>query len=297
MKLNKHEAELWSQFERSGRPGVPVGGKQATPGNTTPGSTKTPKTPTYGDLTFDKPITQSPTPGNAGTPDLTNLLATMGGAASGKVTRDYYDPDTIGGNTGGNRSGGVGGNANQPYIDQLNSLYDQIMGRGPFRYDLNGDLLYRQMADQYTQLGYQAMRDATGAAAGLTGGYGNSYANQVGNQAYQQYLTQLSATIPEYYDRAYNAWLNEGDQLMQQYEMAMTHPQAVAALKPSYGGVRIPVDDEGDQQNAYTQGYQFTGGSGLDQKAFKEYFGANFDPLSGYYAALDEETKKKNQKK
>lgn len=130
-------------------------------------------------------------------------------------------------------TGGGGGNPNAPYLAQLNALYDQIMNRKPFQYDLNGDLLYRQMADQYTQLGQKAMRDATGTAAGLTGGYGNSYANQVGNQAYQQYLTALNQNIPELYDRAYQAYLNQGDQLMQQYQLAAAHPGNLAVLQPS----------------------------------------------------------------
>ena len=121
---------------------------------------------------------------------------------------------------------------NEPYVAQLNALYDQIMGRKPFQYDLNGDLLYRQMADQYTQLGQQAMRDSMGSAAALTGGYGNSYAQQVGNQAYQQYLTALNQSIPELYDRALNTYLAQGDQLMQRYEIAAAHPGYLEAMKP-----------------------------------------------------------------
>lgn len=144
------------------------------------------------------------------------------------------------GSSGGSRGGGAGigytAANNQSYIDQLNSLYDQVMGRGKFQYDLNGDMLYRQTADQYNQLGRQAMRDATGTAAGLTGGYGNSYANQVGNQAFQQYLTQLNAQIPEFYDRAYDAWLQQGDDLLTQYQMALTHPGNVGSLMPQMAG-------------------------------------------------------------
>lgn len=121
---------------------------------------------------------------------------------------------------------------NQPYVDQLNSLYDQIMNRKPFQYDLNGDLLYRQMADQYTQLGQQAMRDTIGQAAALTGGYGNSYAQSVGNQAYQQYLTALNEQVPSLYDRALNAYMTQGDQLLQQYQLAAAHPEYVNAIKP-----------------------------------------------------------------
>lgn len=129
-----------------------------------------------------------------------------------------------------------GGNANTPYIEQLNSLYDQIMNRKPFQYDLNGDLLYRQMADQYTQLGQQAMRDTMGQAAALTGGYGNSFAQQVGNQAYQQYMTALNDNIPELYQQALNAYFAQGDQLLQQYELAAAHPGYLQAMQPTGSG-------------------------------------------------------------
>lgn len=121
---------------------------------------------------------------------------------------------------------------NQPYVDQLNSLYEQIMGRGQFQYDLNGDLLYRQMADRYTQLGQQAMMDTMGQAAALTGGYGNSYAQSVGNQAYQQYLTALNDQVPNLYQQAYNVWQGEGDRLLQMYDLAAQHPGIIEALKP-----------------------------------------------------------------
>lgn len=145
--------------------------------------------------------------------------------------------------SGGGYGGGSGGNV--PYVQQLNTLYDQIMNRKPFQYDLNGDLLYRQMADQYTQLGRQASADAMGQAAALTGGYGNSYATQVGNQANQQYLTMLNQNIPELWDRAYQAYLNEGDQLLQQYELAAAHPGYLQAVQPtgSGGGTRAGTDD------------------------------------------------------
>ena len=120
-------------------------------------------------------------------------------------------------------------------MQQVNELYNQIMGYKPFQYDLTGDLLYRQMADQYTQLGQQAMRDTMGQAAALTGGYGNSYAQQVGNQANQQYLTALNEQIPELYDRAYNTWAGEYDRLLQQYQLAASHPSYLASMQPSYG--------------------------------------------------------------
>jgi hypothetical protein len=142
---------------------------------------------------------------------------------------------------------------NQPYVDQLNSLYDQIVNRKPFQYDLNGDLLYREVADRYTQQGQQAMRDTMGQAAALTGGYGNSYANQVGNQAYQQYLTALNDNIPKLWDRAYKAYLNEGDQLMQKYKLTAAHPGYVEALSPRTYTVKVPEDEKKDDPPAGDQ--------------------------------------------
>lgn len=150
--------------------------------------------------------------------------------------------------TGTAGSGGSYGSDQDPYVAQANALYKKLMARGPFQYDLQGDLLYRQYADQYTELGRLAMRDATGTAAGLTGGYGNSYANQVGNQAYQQYLGQLNGMIPEFYDRAYQRWQDQGTDLMTQYQLALERAAASgggsgAGAAQASGG--IPIADGG----------------------------------------------------
>lgn len=178
-------------------------------------------------------------------------------AAATSVFTGGYKTGTRGNNTAGSGNATYTVNAgNQPYVDQLNSLYDQIMNRKPFKYDLNSDLLYKQMADQYTQMGQMAMRDATGTAAGLTGGYGNSYANQVGNQAYQQYLTALNQSIPDLYDRALNTYMAEGDQMLQQYQLAAAHPEYLDAMSPKTYTV-----SSGDTDNnaAYTQALQNAG--------------------------------------
>lgn len=127
--------------------------------------------------------------------------------------------------------GGGAGVTQDPYAAQANALYQQLMNRGPFRYDLQGDMLYRQYADQYSQLGQQAMRDTMGTAAALTGGYGNSYANLVGNQAYQGYLGQLNSMVPSLYDRAYKVWQDEGDDLLARYQLAKSRSAAASAAK------------------------------------------------------------------
>lgn len=142
---------------------------------------------------------------------------------------------------------------NKPYANQLNELYDRIMNRKPFQYDLNGDLLYQQMADQYSQMGAQASRDAMGQAAALTGGYGNSYAQQVGNQANQQYMTALNQNIPDLYQQALNAYLAEGDRMMEQYELVAAHPGMVEAISPKTYTVQQQSAEEGNDTSAYMQ--------------------------------------------
>lgn len=138
----------------------------------------------------------------------------------GQETRNPYDnakPE------GAQAAGAGGGYSSNPYEAQANALFQRLMTRGDFAYDLQGDPLYRQYADQYAQLGKQAMRDTTGTAASLTGGYGNSFAQGVGSQAYQQYLTQLNAMIPDFYDRAYQRWLDQGTELQNKYNLAASY--------------------------------------------------------------------------
>ena len=105
------------------------------------------------------------------------------------------------------------------YDSQLQEIYDKIMNREDFTYDLNSDMLYQQMKDQYTDLGRQAMQDTMGQAAGLTGGYGSSYAQSVGQQQYDAYLKQLNDNIPEYYQLARDAYDAEGNRLLEQYQL------------------------------------------------------------------------------
>lgn len=118
----------------------------------------------------------------------------------------------------------------KPVADaQLSQLYDQVMNREKFSYDLNGDVLYQQYKDKYQNMGKQTMMDTMGNATALTGGYGSSYATTAGNQAYQQYLQQLNDIVPELYQQAYNRYNQEGTDLMNRYNMAYgLHRDAVS---------------------------------------------------------------------
>lgn len=99
------------------------------------------------------------------------------------------------------------------YQPQLEELYNKVMNREKFSYDVNSDPLYQQYKNQYAQMGQLAMQDTVGNASALTGGYGNSYAATAGNQAYQGYLQQLNGIVPQLYESAYGRYTQEGNDL------------------------------------------------------------------------------------
>lgn len=105
------------------------------------------------------------------------------------------------------------------YDEQLADLYNQITQRKPFEYNTSDDMLYQEYMRRYTQQGQQAMRDTMGQTAALTGGYSNSYGQAVGQQAYDTYLQELNAMIPELQAAALERYNAEGDKLNQQYAM------------------------------------------------------------------------------
>lgn len=107
------------------------------------------------------------------------------------------------------------------YADQIAALYEQIMNRPKFQYDVNQDPLFQQYRNIYTQGGQQAMQDTLGSAAALTGGYGNSWGNTAGYQAYQNYLRQLNDKIPELEQRAFDRYTQEGQTLRDNLAMNM----------------------------------------------------------------------------
>lgn len=105
------------------------------------------------------------------------------------------------------------------YSQQLKDLYDKIMGREKFQYDAANDPLYQQYRQMYVQQGRQAMADTMGQAAGLTGGYGSTYSQAAGQQQYDAYLQKLNEVVPELYAQARQAYNDEGDRMLQQYQL------------------------------------------------------------------------------
>lgn len=190
------------------------------------------------------------------------------------------------------------------YADQLDSIYQKIMNRPDFEYDLNGDMLYQQYKDQYMRNGQQAMMDAMGQAAALTGGYGSSYAQAAGSQAYQQYLTQLNGVIPELYDRAYNRYNQQGQDLLNRYQLAagadatdygryqdtlsqwnLDYQNAAAAEQQAYQRDYGQYSDMLNYwANAYQQGYQNDYNAYTDALNYWTQLAAQEN--SDYYAAM-----------
>lgn len=135
---------------------------------------------------------------------------------------------------------------NSKYGTALDNILAQIQNPKDFKYDFNGDELFKQYADQYTQKGRQASMNAMGQAAALTGGYGNSYAQQVGNQAYDQYLLDLYDKGLELRDRAYQQYKDQRADLYNQYGAISNQDNT------EYGRYRDTVGDWKDDRNYYT---------------------------------------------
>ena len=140
---------------------------------------------------------------------------------------------------------------NSKYQGQLESIMQQIQNPQGFKYEFNGDNLFKAYQDMYTQLGKQASMDAMGQAAGLTGGYGSSYGQQVGQQAYQQNLLRLYDRGMDLHDRAYQAYRDKQGDLKDQYAMAQ------AADESGYNRYRDTVGDwQREEQQAADRAMQ-----------------------------------------
>lgn len=123
--------------------------------------------------------------------------------------------------------------------DQIADVTKKILNREKFSYDVNGDALYKQYKDRYTQQGKQAMMDTMGQAQAMTGGYGNSYAQSVGQQTYQGYMQGLTDKIPTLYQIALDKYTNEGNQMRDNLNLMQQQENL------DYGRFR---DQVGDQQ-------------------------------------------------
>lgn len=112
------------------------------------------------------------------------------------------------------------GDFSSAYESSMKDIYDRIMNREKFNFDMNSNVMYQQLKDQYAALGKLAMQDTMGQASALTGGYGNSYAQTAGQQTYQNYMQQLNEQLPQLYQMELNRYGMEGDEMYNQYGIA-----------------------------------------------------------------------------
>lgn len=111
------------------------------------------------------------------------------------------------------------------YQGTLDNILGQILNPEEFHYEFNGDEMFKNYADLYTQYGKQAMLDTMGQAVGLTGGYGNSYAQGAGQQAYQNYLLPLYDRGFDLQQAAYGRYRDEMGDLKDAWNNMMTNEQ------------------------------------------------------------------------
>lgn len=106
------------------------------------------------------------------------------------------------------------------YTSQVASIYDGIMARQKFSYDMNADAVYQAYRQRYMQQGQQAMRDTTGQAAAQTGGYGNSYAATAGYGAYQNAMSQLNDQAVQLQRDAVDTYNEQTERMQNMYNIA-----------------------------------------------------------------------------
>jgi hypothetical protein len=103
------------------------------------------------------------------------------------------------------------------------------MDREDFTYDQSRDPFWQNYRDQYSALGKMAMEDTMGMASSLTGGYGNSYAQTVGQQAYNDYMRQLNAMLPETYAMSRDSYDAQGDKMLSEISLLDSQRQKAYA--------------------------------------------------------------------
>ena len=170
--------------------------------------------------------------------------------------RYTYDPSKNGASSPENRYtyDPSKNDAYQRANDQATEIYDKIMNRGEFTFDLNKDKLYQQYRDLYAQMGRSAMEDAMGQGAALTGGYGSTYSQNAGQQAYNAYLQKLNEVVPELYTAAYDRYNQEGQNLMNLYTMARSNADSAYERDYNQWYNRMQLE-RSDEDTAYNRWY------------------------------------------
>ena len=95
---------------------------------------------------------------------------------------------------------------NSKWAPEMEKILQQIQNPEKFKYDFNGDELFKHYKDLFTQQAKQTGLDTMGNAVALSGGYGNSWAQSAGAQAEQQALLPLNDKALELQQIAYQRY-------------------------------------------------------------------------------------------
>lgn len=101
-----------------------------------------------------------------------------------------------------------------PYEQLQQELLDKILNREDFTWDKDSDPVFGEYQKQYLREGERATANALAQAAAASGGQASSYAATAAAQAGNYYAAQLSDKIPELYNQAYQRYLSEYEQMV-----------------------------------------------------------------------------------
>lgn len=146
------------------------------------------------------------------------------------------------------------------YSSDIQNIINSIKNREQFKTDdvFQSDL-YTTMREQAIQNGQKSMRDTMGSAQAATGGYGSTYAQAAGQQAYDNALAHFNNTTLDIYDRVYNQYLQEGQELYNQLNMYNNQDSI------NYNRYRDTVADYQADRNYYAGRYDSSWNQDMSQ--------------------------------
>ena len=146
------------------------------------------------------------------------------------------------------------------YSSDIQNIINSIKNREQFKTDdvFQSDL-YTTMRDQAIKNGQKSMRDTMGSAQAATGGYGSTYAQAAGQQAYDNALANFNNTTLDIYDRVYNQYLQEGQELYNQLNMYNNQDSI------DYNRYRDTVADYQTDRNYYAGRYDSSWNQDMSQ--------------------------------
>lgn len=182
------------------------------------------------------------------------------------------------------------------YDQQISEIYDKIVNRPKFEYDINSDPVYQNLKQEYMDNGRMAMEDTMGQAAALTGGYGNTYAQSVGQQQYDAYMRGLNEQIPDLYNAALDRYTTEGNRMINGYNLMADMRDRAASqqntnrenllylIATGYKPTEQEIADAGmtqDQVNSIMSAYGFGEGTNTGTPGSSGGGGYDYSGLNG----------------